>query len=355
MLADERHRLFWTFLGVLLVVGAIVLASRQRPEPLVRRAWLTTTGGAIHHAPAVTGDRLVVASRNGRLDGIEPVGGGLVWQAQLPGIPTCDPVAAAGRAFIGVGDGRLLAFALADGKFAWSASPGGARVGSLITVGTTLIALTELNKLWAFDTLAGKLLWVRRPDRDLNGLSPLTAASFALTFDDGAVEAWSAAGKQLWAQPVAEVGVRWPTVEGGRLIVTDDAGTVHALAVDTGAEQANWRFPTPLVAPPATRARTAWAALADGTLMALTGPAGWQRELPAPAAGGPVLVDDRVALVTGRHLQVLDAATGEPVWGAALESEATAAPRVVGRNLYFVTWGGEVGALAFRLRHPGGP
>jgi len=100
--------------------------------------------------PAVVGDLVVAAARNGRCYALDRADGRLRWSFQAQGDIDAGPLVAGGKAVVASRDGRLHLLRLADGAPTWSADLGSPVAGSPALAGGLLIVATEDGALQAF-------------------------------------------------------------------------------------------------------------------------------------------------------------------------------------------------------------
>jgi outer membrane protein assembly factor BamB len=227
------------------------------------------------------------------------------------------PIVAAGRVFIGSGDGRMYAFDAATGATLWvgiqqplffvdSAAGGEKRV----------FASAVYQRLVAYDAETGAVVWtalsnVRASPTFAEGV--LYVASF-----DGTLHALDpATGTAIWSAPGSCcVYDQAPVVDGGRVF---QIRTDHTLtAYDTSDGTQLWST----------------AAFAVGTLAAshgmlffndypnvvaldqATGAQVWAAPVVSAATTGAPAVANGLVFVTQANLVALDGATGQVVWTA---------------------------------------
>ncbi len=145
----------------------------------------------------------------------------------------------------------------------------------------------------------------------------------ALTLSDKPAEAWSSsvgAGSSHDSVLIAQ-----PVVAGGRVFTIDAEGNVSAFAINNGNRVWQRQIPDPY--PEDSVVAGAGLAVANGKVFATTsygnvvaldagsGKVLWQKVLPSPMRGGPIVVDDKVYVITTTNTTYeLNGADGSVGW-----------------------------------------
>ena len=87
-------------------------------------------GFPFYASPAVAGERVIFAGRDGVVRGLNKADGREVWRFPTKGKVDSSPVIVGDRVFFGSSDGSLYAVALSDGRKRWSFAAGAAIVAS---------------------------------------------------------------------------------------------------------------------------------------------------------------------------------------------------------------------------------
>jgi outer membrane protein assembly factor BamB len=158
--------------------------------------------------------------------------------------------------------------------------------------------------------------------------------------DDGLLHALSRAdGTERWTYPAAGSDV---SVAEGTVLIADATGTFHALDAETGVER--WDA-EPLTVPTGATYGDGrfYVGTETGELVALdlaTGAVDWRTTISPTAVRNPAFADGRVlAAADGAYLAV-NAGTGDVLWTADLDGEATGSART-GEGIAFIGAGGD--------------
>jgi len=361
---------WWACLTALLMTAcsAGTPAAGSRPR--------RSTAGAVVPAIADVRDYRGGLARRGVMPGPAPVGRPVRLWTHLSPSGQSWPVAVAGGWALESENQALVALDLATGVPAWRAHLAGAPVGPLTVAGHTILVAVGTDAVQAFSTSNHQQQWLvhgaalgtqvsvqghtayfgTRPE-GFSAVDLLTGAR------EWQVHVGPANSKHAIVSGMAYVGgdgdsrltavdlrthhVRWrfdthsdrvltPAVAGGTVYVAGVAAgglagrhtALHALDAATGRQQ--WQF-----APPGTPAMSGFAVgdrdvfigldAASGTVYAVNrdnGRVDWQRSIDE-AVDRPALVGSTLFVGTGTGgLHAFDAATGEPLWRAAVTGYA---------------------------------
>ncbi|HEU4533852.1 MAG TPA: PQQ-binding-like beta-propeller repeat protein [Polyangiaceae bacterium] len=208
-------------------------AAPRRP----RIAWTYDTGGPVVAAPAVVGDRVVVASLSGRLAALGP-DGRPAWTLELGERLYGSPLALGELLLVGLDGGALVAIDAATGARRWKLStdadadtaPAPLADSAVFAAGSQLIALRR----------DGAVRW-RYKARKKIFASPAVADDGTVIVGDQAhrVTALRPDGKMRWAFDAGADVDAAPVVGEGVVYVGTDGAEVVALDLATGAPR--WR------------------------------------------------------------------------------------------------------------------
>lgn len=95
-------------------------------------------------SPAVTDNKVFIASQDGYLYALNKQNGNLVWKYHIGATGTASPAIAYGKVFVGSGDGRLYCFG------SWGSMPGGDIWKGFIYI---LVAVLLLLAVWGLARL----------------------------------------------------------------------------------------------------------------------------------------------------------------------------------------------------------
>ncbi|HTT05326.1 MAG TPA: outer membrane protein assembly factor BamB [Steroidobacteraceae bacterium] len=375
-----RQGLAALMLGAALALVACSAKNPERPAPLVKKLvqrvpvhtlWRTRLR---RDAPklrvgliaAVDGQRVFIASHNGRVEALDLASGRHLWRIRVRATLSGGPGAGAGVVVVGGAKGNVIALSETDGKVRWQR-----RINSEIlsapAVGTDFVVVRGVDgRLQALTTATGADTWIAMqtvPRLSLRGTGiPILDGDLAICgFDDGHVLAVDRSnGMVAWS---AAVGQPHGTSELQRLIDLDapvvPAGDdLFAVAyqgrvarLDRNSGRIAWTHDFSSYRGLALDASALYVAGADGTLIRLSrqnGAVQWQqrilanRELSTPVIyHGELVVGDRDGF-----LHWFDPASGRYLARVRVgKSRISAAPVVAGDELLVFNDDGTLAAL----------
>ncbi len=328
-----------TYHGGYSLDGVAAVAPPDAPV----RLWRHKAPGPVEFAPVSAQGRIHFVVKNSihALD----LEGNLLWSAVLEGKDAfgAPPMVAEGRVLAGTSEGKLHAFAAADGKKLWSYDTEDGIQGSANRIeleggkpGVVVIAQST-GVLHAVDLETGKGAWKSAAQDRADGSPGVGAGSIVMGSCASALHVFSAAkgGK------ISDVPLGGDCQVAGGVAVS--AGIAYAgsrtgkfFAVDLAAQKILWTntdtrkesFTTPAVA-----AKVVLFGSDDGRLYALdrtTGKQLWNVDTKgAPAS--PVVAGERVIVGAAGSLHLLELATGRPVTVLKVSDEITPPALVGGR------------------------
>jgi outer membrane protein assembly factor BamB len=261
----------------------------------VRVLWSARVGsaGAFAFAPALAGDAVYAASRDGSVTRLDAASGAVRWSEATERKLSGGVGASAGTVAVATEEGEVIALEAASGKLRWRA-----RVSSEVlappAVGEGLVVVRSLdNRIFAFGEQDGKRRWVyQRAAASLIVRSPAGVAIAGDTLYAGF------SGGKLLALALATGNVRWEAT----------------VAVPKGATELE--RVTDVVGEPAVQGSEVCAAAYQGRVACYEAASGrqvWGRDLSS-ATG--VSLDARYAFVSDDRGSVLafDRSNGRSVW-----------------------------------------
>jgi len=208
-------------------------------------------------AVTVAGSRAYVGAGDGRLVALDVDSGAVVWEFSAGDSIVAAPLVSDGRVFFGSFDGRVYAVAAASGSQVWARDTGGAVTSTPVSFGGRVIVGSRSYDLTAFDARNGSPVWTRY---FWFSWVESTAAIFKSALYVGSSDAARVTaidpvdGRQLWTTDVG--GSAWgePAVTRD-LVLVAVAGVLNympahqgsATALDRKTGHLLWRF---AIAPP---------------------------------------------------------------------------------------------------------
>lgn len=156
-----------------------------------------------------------------------------------------DPLARAGRVYMGFDDGQVVALRVADGSLLWTqrvSTPEGRTEldrmadidGPMQIVGSELYAVTYHGRLASLALESGRVMWVK----DMSSASGLDLRRTGLAVSDADDTVWMVDRRNsatLWSdKQLRRRKLTRPVFLGGLLLVADFEGWVHFYDADNG-------------------------------------------------------------------------------------------------------------------------
>lgn len=243
---------------------------------------------------------------------------------------TAQPIVVDGRVFTVDSEGRLSAFAIADGKRLWDVSlrrkgEGDAAIGGGVSYSRgQLYATTGYSELVALSPADGGVIWRRDiPAPSRAAPTILDDRVFVTTLDNRILALGAAAGEMLWeyagiGENTTLLGSAAPAAERDIVVPAFSSGELYALHVGNGA--------------------VAWSE--SLTSLRSLGGLGSLSDI----RGLPVIDKGLVIAVSfGGRLIAIDARTGNRAWQRDIGSAVT--PWIAGNHLFVVSTQNELVAL----------
>ncbi|SFN23041.1 outer membrane protein assembly factor BamB [Formivibrio citricus] len=238
-------------LGEKLLVAGTVKGEVLAFDLQGKQVWQARTSSEIMAPPVIAGGLVLVRSGDGRLTAFAAADGALKWtySRQQPALVLRNfaaPVVVGDLVYYGQAGGKLVVLSLREGRVLWEAAvaqPRGAseveRVADVVAApvvdGSMVCAVAYQGRLSCFNTQSGSLVWSREVS-SWNGLFMDNKAVY-VTDDKGYVVAYErSSGRNLWRQEkLYGRGVSGPAVIGRNLMVGDQAGYLHVLNTEDGS------------------------------------------------------------------------------------------------------------------------
>lgn len=344
------------------------------PALQIERIWERSVGDGADDAylkltPASDGDNIYVAEREGRVRAFAAADGEPQWQTGTKAFIAGGPGIGSKHALVGTSNGEVIALARADGSIAWRSRVTSEVLSPPVEDAGVVVARTIDGKLFGLAVDTGERLWVydrNVPVLTLRGTSTpaLSQGAVVAGFDSGRLVALDIRnGQQIWETTVASPSGRSelermvdidadPVIADGVIYVATFQGRVSAHDLYSG--EVIWRRDMSSHAGLSVDSRHLYVTDTDSLVWALerSGSASlWRQDkLRARALSAPA--------VSGNHVVVGDL-EGYVHW-LAREDGALAArtrvsggaivaqPLVIGDTVYVYSSGGRLAAFAPR-------
>lgn len=286
----------------------------------LRVLWSRDTGSGtdeqnVNLVPAVTGDRIYAADRDGVVWAYQFDDGKTLWRVKTGTRLSAGPGVGEGLVAVGTSDGEVIALAEEDGLELWRVkAPSEVLAVPRIYQGVVIIQTVD-GALSGFDASNGERIWVN--DRDVPVLtlrgtsSPLVIDNVVLAgFSNGKLVAVDVrTGSKLWEIPVAVPKGRSElerivdldvdaVISDTRLYVASFQGNLKAIDLTTGRE--DWSRDISAYAGIAVDYSQVYVSDANSEVWAFDssgGAAVWkQSKLLRRSVTGPVVTDDYIAV-----------------------------------------------------------
>ena len=231
---------FGTFNGQLVALDRSTGAER----------WRARLSSELLSFPVLHDGIIIARCIDGRTFGFDRADGARLWvyDRSIPLLTlrgNSDPLARAGRVYLGYDDGAVVSLDVASGSLRWeqrvSVSEGRTELerladidGPMVIVGNDLYVTTYAGRLASLAIESGRILWVK----DLASFSGLSLRRTSLAAVDGDDSVWLVDrrdGSTLWSDDqLARRGVSRPVFIDDYLAVIDSEGYLHAYDVDSG-------------------------------------------------------------------------------------------------------------------------
>lgn len=287
------------FGGGLAAVGDTIYATTGFGEVLAVRAsagdilWRQRFGAPFRAAPAAVDGTVIAVSRDNQAFGLNAETGQPIWRLQgatgeaglLGG---ASPAVAGELAVLPFTSGEIVAAGRRSGRRLWTAVLSGGRrglarsaisdvTGDPVILGPLVVAANQSGRIVAIETQTGRRVWTR----SIGSTGPIWAAGETLFVmgDDAVLRRLSARdGGTVWEARLPEfddpadregsIAYSGPVLVGGRVIVADDQGVLHAFDAESGREVATADIGDGSVVQPVAAGGLLYVLAEDGTLYA---------------------------------------------------------------------------------------
>jgi hypothetical protein len=166
-----------------------------------------------------------------------------IWRTRMPAAVSATVAAGADRAWVGLGDGRVLAIGLADGAPLWTKTLGGRPLG-LTLIDDVLFCGAADNFLYALKARDGGLAWRWRTGGDVVGQLVADGRRVYFTSLDAMLRATDRRhGDLRWQRPLTSRAVGAPVLAGTQLIVAGVSPELRAFRTTDGGMAATAPVP----------------------------------------------------------------------------------------------------------------
>lgn len=355
--------------------------EEQGPAPLVEfdaevqldKVWSDSVGngqGKLYNrlAPAVDGDKIVVAAADGTVEAFNRLDGDSLWDVDLDVPLTAGAGIGGGRVFVASGDGRVWALSADSGEVLWKTQLSGEVLAPPQSDGELVVVQTFDGHLVGLDAASGVRRWSYAstvPVLMLRATSTpmLVDGAVIAGFANGKVVAVDAnTGKLFWETRVgASQGsseIERLTDVAGDLLVSDETlfavayqGQLNAIELRSGRRL--WQRDASSYVGLAQDFGNIYVSSAAGSVLAFAkndqGVRWEQTALARRQLSGPAVLGDVIAVgdIEG-YLHLLSQQDGRFVGRVRVDSDGVrVAPLVVGDLLYVYGNGGKL--VAYRL------
>jgi outer membrane protein assembly factor BamB len=356
--------------------------NAEPPAPLVAfqtrlkviELWSRGTPGVdkqyLKLAPALSGQRLFVASPDGDVDAFDATNGTPLWSVELDDeYITGGPGTGENTVLLGTGEGKVIALNAESGRKLWESRFSSEILSPPLRHSGAVVARTNDGKVFGAEAGSGKRIWVYDrtvPALTLRGTSTpaIDSGMVVVGFDGGRLAALElATGRLIWEAGIATARGRSelermvdidsdPIISDGVIYVASFQGQLAAVQLESG--RILWNRDISSYAGFTVDENYVYVTDDESHIRAFdrfTGTTIWSNEkLHARAATGPARVGDY--LVVGDlegFLHWMDRATGEFVARLQLSKQRIIVqPFAAGRVLYAYSSDGELAAYTYR-------
>jgi len=313
--------------------------------------------------PALSGGRLYFAS-GPFLFAVDETGK-QVYRVALSANSLASPAAVDGLVYVPTNDGKLTAYAAADGAVKWTATIGQPSMlkqidnwdvyqsSPTVVDGVLYVGSTD-GRIYALSAKDGSEKWHYQTKGIVRATPAVSEGRVVCGSWDGRVYALDAAsGQELWQFNTKTKGMPWNSVQGscaiekGIVYVGSRSAFLYALEAATGKvlyadnHEGNWVTSTPAV-----RDGIAYVGQSDGCLITAVSPTGaklWTYKSPTETFSSPALAGELLYVAGNSNydmhakgfVSALEAKTGKVLWTLEMPASVWANP-VVGDDCLYV-------------------
>jgi outer membrane protein assembly factor BamB len=305
-----------------------------------RIAWQFEAGTTLRAEPSISGDRVFLATGEGKLVALGKETGELLWERDLSLLTGSSPVVTGSTAYLTLRDGQVIAFDVETGDTEWAFQAPAAFFASAVIHEGVVYAASWGGVVYALDAIDGRKLWTFEAEGRIVAAPSFADNLMAVAIEDRLVYIVDIidAGKRL-IYDAGHIIVESPVFVGDRLLVSTGKGRVAAIEyskIEYSFERMArywrqqffiWRMEEK---PPVPKGHIWWRTLVRDV------------ELSAPAVANGVAY---VASANGQ-LHAMSIADGEVLWSYDAGVPIHTSPTVSGSHVFVGTDDGHVLGLS---------
>jgi outer membrane protein assembly factor BamB len=328
--ACRMRHLFHAVAAVVLLGCTASAQPIHQASPLgLDLTWTLPLGSMLAASPAYDETQAYVPLGDGRLVAVSLVQGRIAWTARQPS--SIAPAAGDGLVFVGAG-AEIVALSAAEGVERWRFTLESPMAVPLRWDGAWLLACDETGQVHALRTSDGERIWQRELGVVAHRIPTAGMERLYVPLRDGRIVALElGSGEIAWERklggPPTEV-----LLAGDRLFVGSDDNFFYSLVARNGSVRWRWRTGGDLVGAAVVDRNSVFFTSRDNLLRALHISRGWQqwtRNLETRPASGPLFLRDQV-LVAGiaPDIHFYARRDGSPTGALVAPDELAAPPHV---------------------------
>lgn len=304
-----------------------------------RLLWALPVESPVTYAAAVVGEHVVACTNDSTLVAFHITDIRESWRHDVTVPVNSDLLFAHDRIYFTTYPGDVVAFNLAGRYQEWRVrrAQGIKPRASLAATDDRLLVLLRERALLCLDAKTGDEVWsFEYPGHATHGVATDGRGAYFMNDRKQAFAVQLKDGTKRWDASLGLHATALPALADGRLLLVCE-DWLSALSTDTGEVVWSRKLPAPAYSAPVVSGATVFVATSGGQHPAVRladgGPL-WTLQIPGPILSSPAQADGKI-FVAAEDLFCLNAAAGEVIWRAELESD-TRSPILVGRGRVFV-------------------
>lgn len=195
-----------------------------------RIAWQFEAGTTLRAEPSISGDRVFLATGEGKLVALVKGTGELLWERDLPLLTGASPVVSGSTAYLTLRDGQVIAFNVETGDTEWAFQAADAFFAPAVIHKGVVYAASWGGVVYALDAIDGGKLWTFETEGRIVAAPSFAGNLMAVAIDDRLVYIVDIidAGKRL-IYDAGSIIVESPVFAGDRLLVSTGKGRFVAI------------------------------------------------------------------------------------------------------------------------------